>query len=408
MKRFYVYIVFSRAFFLSGIWIIFLLRKGISLVDIALLDGIFWATIILGSMPGGLIADQFGRKKTLILSMFVIALAITIFAFSQVVWHIVLSYLLWALGNAFSVAAEQAWIYDEVKTDALLKRVPPRMLFQTVYGKLQGVGILSLSFTTIAGGFLARWFSLETPIIATSLSMALAGAWLLFIPERNHRDDSNNENAEHEQNTVGQKQNVMIAFKILLKPQLLSFALVYVLFLAPLLAIGFFSQPWLESLQFELDLIGFIQGFSFLIMSVGYALSSRVYQALRDVTIVALVFGAVIIITGMGLLSSTIAVLFFLLQALLRGLFTPLADAIVNEFIPSSTRATVLSIIQAVQTIVLLLMEILTAVMIERAGFQAAFMTLALVMVLFCGSLALTWLHIQRHSHSTPLEITAQ
>ncbi len=364
-------------------------------MDIALFDGIFWVTLILGSMPGGLIADQFGRKRTLILAMLVTAIAMTIFAFSRSVLDIIISYILWALGNAFSVAAEQAWIYDEVKGDALLKRVPPRMLFQTVYGKLQAVGILALSFSTMMGGFLAQWFSLEVPIVVTAFSMALAGAWLLFIQEKNHQHPLSGDLTKKSQENKTPKHNVMVSFKILLRPQLALFSLVYILFLAPLFAIGFFSQPWLESLHFDLEMIGFIQGISFLIMSAGHALSARLYQAIREAAVTVLVFITVTVILAMGLFTSAIVVVFFLIQALLRGLFTPLADALINEFIPSSTRATVLSIIHATQTIILLLMEILLAIIIEQAGFQLAFIILGLILAMSCGVLSVMWLKIQ-------------
>ncbi len=398
MRRFYVYIILSRAFFLNGIWMLFLIKKGFSLLEVASLDVVFWSTLIIASVPGGMLTDHIGRKKSLIGASFFVSIAIIIFALSNSLMDILISYILWAAGSSITATAEQAWIYEEVKNHALLQRIPPRILFQDVYGRLQSVGILSLAVSTMIGGYFAQIFSLEIPILLTAIATIIAALWLLTISEKKYTVTKEHqlEKTRIQTHTLSRRQ-FKSAFRTFLRPQIFLFSIIYMFFLAALFTVSFYSQPWLDSLGLTFTAIGLIQGTTFLVMSGGSLISARISRFLGSYAVVIIIFITIFLFWGMTTSLSVIAVLFFLLLGVIRGLFIPLADSIVNELIPSSIRATVLSFIHAGQTLMLLSIEFLTAAVIEHFSFQVGFLVLSGIVAVFCGILSLLWLYMQKN-----------
>ena len=102
---------------LSGAWVAILAARGFSLAQIGFAETIFHIVSLLSEIPSGVIADVFGRKKSLIISCLM-----------RIIGNLVM-----VLSNSFSMVCIsfvfQAWNYNFASgSDDALKLTPPTIL----------------------------------------------------------------------------------------------------------------------------------------------------------------------------------------------------------------------------------------------------------------------------------------
>ncbi|MDH6365510.1 MFS family permease [Enterococcus sp. PF1-24] len=59
---------FLQYFVVTGLWMLYLTKKGFSPFEVGLMEAIFHGTSMLFEVPSGSIGDRFGYRKTLIAS----------------------------------------------------------------------------------------------------------------------------------------------------------------------------------------------------------------------------------------------------------------------------------------------------------------------------------------------------
>ncbi|MBM6617225.1 MFS transporter [Bacillus sp. RD4P76] len=86
--------------FYTTIYTIFLKERGLSYFEIFLLESILSAAIFIFEIPSGKLADKFGRKKLVILSVFLYAVSSFILAFSHHYFWFVVEAICYGIGIA--------------------------------------------------------------------------------------------------------------------------------------------------------------------------------------------------------------------------------------------------------------------------------------------------------------------
>lgn len=81
------------------IWVLYLAYRGLNLMEIGIMEGIYHATSIVCEIPSGAAADLFGRKRCMLLSCICIAASCLIMLFADKPWLFALSFMIQALGN---------------------------------------------------------------------------------------------------------------------------------------------------------------------------------------------------------------------------------------------------------------------------------------------------------------------
>ena len=115
IRNIYAISAFSSFQIAGASWVALLAMRGFSLVQIGFAECLFHVTSLLFEIPSGVISDVFGRKKTMILSQcfFVVSAFIMMMAESTVAVYIAL--MLDALGYNFSSGTREALAYDSLK-----------------------------------------------------------------------------------------------------------------------------------------------------------------------------------------------------------------------------------------------------------------------------------------------------
>jgi MFS family permease len=87
-------------------------EKGLSFFVIGLLIGFRELAVNVMEVPTGVIADLFGRRRSMILSLSSYIMSFVVFGLSSVVWHLFAAMFFFAIGEAFRTGTHKAMILD--------------------------------------------------------------------------------------------------------------------------------------------------------------------------------------------------------------------------------------------------------------------------------------------------------
>ncbi len=99
------------------IWVVFLRRKGLSLTQVGLLEGVAWTITAFLEVPTGAIADRWGRKASIAVGASLYGLAMFLILAEALSPAFLLGYALWNSSTAFVSGADSALLYDSLKAD---------------------------------------------------------------------------------------------------------------------------------------------------------------------------------------------------------------------------------------------------------------------------------------------------
>jgi DHA1 family multidrug resistance protein-like MFS transporter len=143
---------------------------GLSEVQIGLLLAIAGGVALVSTMPAGIIADRYGRKRTLLFGLFVTALAVSIMTNGASFAIAALAVVTFGLSEAFASGTIQVYAMDLAPEDK-------RGSFLGVWGFFQNLGQIAgpLLVGTIADRF---GFSIAFTLVA---GMLIVGATMVFL-----------------------------------------------------------------------------------------------------------------------------------------------------------------------------------------------------------------------------------
>ena len=168
IKNVYYLLTSSRSFCIQIVFtlnaIYYVSQAGLNPLQLVLLGTIMELAVLFFEIPTGLVADYFGRKKSLIIGTFIIGSAHLLEGSIPEFWAIAIGAALWGIGWTFISGAETAWIADEIENKELDSTL------------LKGAKFSSF------GSFLGIVVSVLIGIVFTvQIAILIAGSLLIFI-----------------------------------------------------------------------------------------------------------------------------------------------------------------------------------------------------------------------------------
>ncbi|MCK9439220.1 MAG: MFS transporter [Patescibacteria group bacterium] len=322
--------------FFFGTYQLFLVDKGLNLLEINLLNCAFMLANFLFEIPTGAIADFFGRKKSVIFGLWVYSLSFFIYFFSDSFWQFLLAEIIGAFAFSCISGALEALVVDSLKHhkyDGNLETVFRR-------GEIRHLGII---IGAVAGSFVGQ-IDLSWPWFLTAVSFA-------FLAIASHFFFSEDYFSKVEKIAISFEPMKKIARESIvygLKNRKLMFIVVFSSILAFILQPINMYWPIVFQKNFlvETKYMGLIFSAVVVITYLGSQASSYWQEKIKCKKN-AIFFSQ--IITSLGIIfcffafNLSLFFLFFLLHEFGRGLFHPLNRAYINENIESKNRSTVLS-----------------------------------------------------------------
>ncbi|MCK9519582.1 MAG: MFS transporter [Dehalococcoidia bacterium] len=362
VRKFYLFRFLVTFQLWLPIWVLYLTDfRNLSLTEVTILEAAFWLVLVTMELPTGIIADRWGRKVSLSYGAVANAAAIIVFAFAANYGIILVSYLVWGIGLTLFSGADSAFFFDS------LKAMGREHEYQKLYGRSWAMQSLGTLAGLLLGAPFAALTNLQTPIILSGLLML--AAWLVsltFVEPPRHDE------GEH---GLGALANARHAAGIVYRaPALRWFMLLAAVILATLMCVSIFAQPFLGSHGVAVGAFGLFLlpgsvagmfGALFLHRVTGWLGTNR--------TFVLLVPLAALPALGLALFDTIWAWAFYPLNSLAYALTFPLVSDYLNQRIPSSQRATILSMHQLLYSLVLVPLEPLAGLTADAWGLPAAY-----------------------------------
>lgn len=373
LVKYYVYMATTSIGFSLPVWVVLLLTRGVSYTQIAVLNAIFSAVIILGETPTGYVADRIGRRKSLIASAVLISVGVTGFAFAHSFLTFAAVYVVWALGQTFRSGSSDAWLYD------VLKQRFAEDEFASIRGRANALTFVVTGVTSIFAGYLAA-VDLRYPFFATA-AVTISGVFVLVtFPKSQQPSDES-----FESNDVWP-----VIRDQLLQPSLRWFVVYVALFYAVIEGVSLLIQPISTDVGVAIANLGWLYaGFTFVAAIVSYNTDKiRKHVGIRGWMYAAPPLLGVAFISTWFVPLAALPV-FFLMKAL-RGATPALANQYLNDNVGSTGRATLLSAAAMAYAAVAMPVELGTGILAERFSPLVAVAALGVGLAV-CAGLVVAW-----------------
>lgn len=366
----YLYIWLSSLSLTDAIWMLYLAYRGMSLVQIGLLESIFHITGLTMEIPTGMIADRFGRKTSRVLGRGIGILATIAMLNADSFWAFAFAFVLSALSYNLESGAGDALVYDSLLATEEQDR------YMKVKGRMEFFYQSARMISLVVGGWIAT-FSYEL-----GYSIAIGVNVISFLMALTFTEPPIHDNEENQQaKTNNLRQHIVSSIQVILNNrQILSYVFYLESFSFFQTTLYFYSQNFFKSLGYTEAKIGIIlaaaTGAGILISLQTHRLEKR----LGRVNVMRL--GAVGTLIALGLLAfSSFEILAFIAMACLDGIIFVSFSDYINQLIPSAHRATLLSFDAMVFSFLMILGFPIFGWISSAFGFKMAFLAIFLISI---------------------------
>ena len=325
----------------AAMYMMYILGEGLDHFTSNLPNLVYFMTIAALEMPTGSIADSFGRKRSFVLSCFLHAAGLFIYAAARNFWGFALAEFVIAMGTTCASGAFKAWLVDELDYHGY--KVKQKKL-DKIFSAEHFAGHLAAAFGAVVGGILAEK-DMALPWIVGGCIALCAGVFSMvmvkeksFTPEGAFKDQVRQ---------AWPTMKASLGYARGNKTVRLIFALGAVQFLA-VQAPNMKWQPFFSQ-GFGMSMVGLglvFAGIRIALMagiSIAPWLARRMENERRFFLALQLATAAGIIgaisCSGLPLVLSI-----FLAHEVARGAFDPILESWLNMNIPSRQRATLISL----------------------------------------------------------------
>lgn len=157
--------------------VIWPLEMGLTLTQVAVIQSCMFITSILFEVPTGILADNFGKKYSLILGLFFNVLGFITISLGHSFLTFLLGGILVGVSRSFSSGAEEAYINEVFSEDDEKK-------YKKNYSSMAITDEIAIFFGSIMASLVAVKFSLQSIYWFASISILLSLIYLLvFLPK---------------------------------------------------------------------------------------------------------------------------------------------------------------------------------------------------------------------------------
>ena len=359
---------FTSYFGITSFWILFFIQNGLSLLQIGLLESIFHGTSLLCEIPSGMLADRFSYKTNLYLARLASIVSSILILFGQGnFWIYAIAMTVNAWSYNFDSGTSTAFLYDSAVEAGQKDR------YLQISSFLSGVAEVTRTLGTVVAGFFIHGALAWTYLIAIGLSwLSILLIFLMKEPE--------SKSGERNHLTI-KRIFVVVKQEWQEKPVLFYWMFTYQLVGTIMCMFYFYYQQQISDLvSWQVSLIMLI-GSGFNLLAV--YLASQIGKKWNSNQ----VFPILVALTGFSLLLVVLKTPFaylsvYLLTNALYAVYQPIYYNDLQAYLPSSVRATMLSINSMMFSLSMIVIFPLTGWLIDTCGFVAVFLVLGLVTLL--------------------------
>lgn len=356
---------FTSYFGITSFWILFFIQNGLSLLQIGLLESIFHGTSLLCEIPSGMLADRFSYKTNLYLArLSSIGSSILILFGQGNFWIYAIAMIINAWSYNFDSGTSTAFLFDSAVEAGQKDR------YLQISSFLSGVAEVTRTLGTVVAGFFIHGALAWTYYIAIALSvLSILLIFLMKEPE-SKSDERNHLTLKRILEVVKQEWRE--------KPVLFYWMLTYQLVGTIMCMFYFYYQQKISDLaSWQVSLIMLIgSGFNLLAVYLASQIGKK-WNSNQVFPILVALTGLTLLLVGAKTPFAYLSV--YLLTNALYAVYQPIYYNDLQAYLPSSVRATMLSINSMMFSLSMIVIFPLTGWLIDTCGFVAVFLVLGLI-----------------------------
>lgn len=383
----YLYTFFQSFDLTQGFWMIYLASKGMSLVQLGILEGVFHVTSLIMETPTGAIADIFGRKTSRILGRVFLTANILLTFFGTSFSHFLLSFIFCAIGWNLESGAGDALVYDSLAETKEEER------YMKVKGKLEAIYQIAQASAMMIGGVIAvqsygKLYLGQILILASAISVAM----LLKETTVNRPINQNGGFAS------AIKEQYTGSFSVLKG----NHRLIYLIGLVNGLSIFtttafYYMQIYCQINGVREGAMGIILALSAVTGALGGIFSSRIESRVQEKTLLTMLpILFMVLLWAMVFFQS--AIVAFVLIGFVDSLMYVVYSDYINRLLPSDKRATLLSFSSMIFSLFMIILFPLFGWIGDQLSLSWAFAVMAIASTV----LAITNLFLLRFDEGQP------
>lgn len=332
------------ASFIWGINTLFLLDAGLSNTEAFLANAFFTLGQVVFEIPTGIVADVFGRRVSYLIGTLTLAISTLLYLGA---WAISAPLLLWAtssillgLGFTFFSGSTEAWLVDALHSSGFKKPL------ESVFAKGHIVGGVAMLSGAVGGGWMAQMTNLSVPYLVRAVLL-----FVTFVVAFVYMKDW----GFQPKGSKDWLQDVRHMFRSSVTYGWQQPSVRWLLFAAPFTAgVSFYAfyamQPFLLEL-YQDETAYLVAGLAAAIVAgaqiaggLAVPYIRRFFKLRTSVLLLAVAMSSLVLVF-VGLTSQFwLAIALLCIWGLLSSAMVPVKQAYLNGLIPSSQRATVLSV----------------------------------------------------------------
>ncbi|MCX7571371.1 MFS transporter [Tumebacillus sp. DT12] len=369
IRSLYLYVFCSGLYFDRALWVLYLGERGMNMAQVGVLEAFLHLIILFFEVPTGIVADLYGRKKSLLIGQFISIFYALFMMISGNFFLFSLAFGLMGLGITFKSGAEQALLYETLKANGEEKR------YTRLAGSMTALVLVSMSLAKWVGGYMAEWsWTLVYSSIIIFQFLALAPLVFLREPQREQEPEPAARRSLKEawRNQFIDSLKVWNAEQSVRGPILGAIAVSTVM-----VVVIFYAQEYFSRLGYSPSEIGFIMMLESLIGAAAAKLAHRVDSRWPFRTAfngIYYLFVALLVL--FALLNGWLAVLSMLILGMLSTLLDPIFDNFIQSKVTSNIRATFFSMISLLTSLSIMIFFPLFGAVVDEIGFSTSFLLL--------------------------------
>lgn len=326
----YLILALDNALFWSAIWILYYLRFT-NYAGIGVIESVMIITAFSAELPTGAIADLLGKKRAMMIALLLGAIGNVAMGLSNSFQWLLLSVFIMTVGGAFRSGTAEALIYDT------LLSLKQENKYERILGNHSTIKMIGIALASIIGGWM---YGLHAGLPFLALGSAqLVALFLCLLLVEPPVDTQKFSLSVYLRQTVKGMGELFRSW-----PIAISSLLVIALTAITLINGQFLIDAQLVAQGWDAKTLGVITALMFF-LSAGVSqltsvLSSRMGKQLANVLMAACIAITMIVIPLLGMMLATVVIMS---RNGLLEVFGNTANAIINQNVRSTYRATALS-----------------------------------------------------------------
>jgi len=351
----------------SAIWVLYLSFKGMSLIEIGLLESIYHITGVLFELPTGAIADVYGKKFSIVTGRIVSLISSILMIVSNSFWGFGLAFVLSAASMNLNSGAGEALIYDS------LKELGEEERYKKIWGNLAFIMSIGQGIAVLLGGILSDIKFLYAYI----LGMIIHTVALIVACKFNEPTVRKNQEEKKQENLI--LYQVLISAKVLKTRKVVLYLILFSALVGSLqTTVFFYSQQYFSNMSYSKTAIAIICAMSSFIEAVSSKYAYKLENLLKlKGTLISVSLINIFSLIGLAL-AKELAVVFFMSASITGGLAYTIFSDYINSRIPSKYRATILSFDSFCFSMFMISVFPVFGFLAEKIGFTMTFGIMAL------------------------------